>query len=131
MPALASGRGVALSIEKAFAIEAPPEVIWEALWADLSQGDASLYELDGSAWPHRLELKVNLSGVRCALVYTLTPMEQPGMTEVAADLTPLSKRYGLYFLLTFGHIKRNYEMLLVSGLANLKAHVEGGAAQDR
>ena len=114
-----------MSIEKAFAIEAPPEAIWDALWADLAQGDESLYNLEGSTWPTQLQLTVDMSGLPCLLTYTLTPMQQDGVTEVAASLEPLSKRYSLYFLLTFGHIKRNYEMLLVEGLANLKAHVEG------
>ena len=117
-----------MSIEKAFAIQANPETIWDALWADLGQGDESLYHLEGSSWPTKLELEVNLSGVRCLLAYTLSPMEQAGSTEVSASLVPLSKRYGLYFLVTFGHIKRNYEMVLVAGLANLKAHVEGAGA---
>jgi hypothetical protein len=117
-------RSVAVSIEKAFAIEAPPEAIWDALWADLAKGDESLYELEGSSWPARFQIKVDMSGVLCLLTYTLRPMEQDGVTEVAASLEPLSRRYSLYYLLTFGHIKRNYEMLLVEGLANLKGHVE-------
>ena len=54
-------------------------------------------------------------------------MPEAGFTEVSASLEPLSKRYSLYYLITFGHFKRNYEMLLVTGLANLKAHVEGTA----
>jgi hypothetical protein len=129
--AAAAGEGAwteSMSIEKAFAIEAPPEAIWDALWADLAEGDESRFRLEGSTWPARLELEVDLSGVMCNITYTLTRRE--GYTEVSADLTPLSKRYGLYYLLTFGHIKRNYEMLLVSGLANLKAHVEGRRATD-
>jgi hypothetical protein len=118
-----------LSIEKAFAIEGTPEAIWDALWADLAQGDESLYELEGSSWPTRFQLRVDMSGMPCLLTYTLRPMEPDGMTEVAAALEPLSKRYSLYYLVTFGHIKRNYEMLLVEGLANLKAHVEGTQSQ--
>ena len=111
-------------IEKAFAIQASPEVIWDALWAELGRGDESRFHLERSTWPSHLELQVDLSGVACNLRYTLTRREE-GYTEVAANLAPLSRRYGLYYLLTFGHIKRNYEMLLVTGLANLKAHVEG------
>ena len=117
-----------LAIEKAFAIEASPEAIWDALWADLAQGDESRYRVEGSTWPSKLQIEVNMSGVRCELTYKITPMEQEGHTEVAAILAPLSKRYGFYYLFTFGHIQRNYEMLLVSGLANLKAHVEGEGA---
>ncbi len=116
-----------MSIEKAFAIQAAPETIRDALWADLTEGDESLYQLEGSAWPSRLQIKVDMSGVLCLLTYTLTPMPEAGSTEVAASLEPLDKKYSLYYLVTFGHIKRNYEMLLVAGLANLKAHVEGTA----
>jgi hypothetical protein len=116
-----------LGIEKAFAIEATPEVIWDALWSDLTTGDDAEYELQGTTWPTRLQIQVDMSGVDCLLTYTLTPMQKSGVTEVSASLEPLSKRYSLYYLLTFGHIKRNYEMLLVTGLANLKSHVEGTA----
>jgi hypothetical protein len=114
-----------VTIEKAFAIKASPETIWDALWADLAQGDQSRFRLEGSSRPNRLELAVDLSGVPCSLTYTLTRREVEGDTEVAANLAPLGWRYGLYYVLSFGHIRRNYEMLLVSGLANLKSHVEG------
>jgi hypothetical protein len=112
-----------MSIEKAFAIEGTPEAIWDALWADLAEGDESAYNLEGSTWPRVLQLKVDMSGVLCLLTYTIE--QRDGFCEVAAALEPLSKRYSLYYLLTFGHIKRNYEMMLVEGLANLKAAVEG------
>jgi hypothetical protein len=116
-----------MSIEKAFAIEAPPEAIWDALWVDLGKGDESMYTVEGSHWPSRFQIRVKMGGMPTLLTYSLTPMEQqPASTEVAVALEPMSKRYSLYYLLTFGHIKRNYEMLLVEGLANLKAHVEAG-----
>lgn len=118
-----------MSIEKAFAIQASPETIWDALWTDLREGDEALYQLEGSTWPSRLQLKVDMAGMPCLLTYTLSPMQEAGFTEVAAALEPLSKRYSLYYLVTFGHIKRNYEMLLVNGLVNLKAHVEGAAPE--
>jgi hypothetical protein len=116
-----------VSIEKAFAVQAPPERIWDALWADLHDGEDAQYQLESSSWPNKLHLRVDMSGMPCLLTYTLTPMREEGFTEVAASLEPLSRRYSLYYLLTFGHIKRNYEMLLVSGLVNLKAHVENQA----
>ncbi len=115
-----------MAIEKAFAIAATPEVIWDALWSELTE-DGTSYELQRTTWPSRLQIEVDLSGVQCLLTYTLTPMPEAGFTEVSASLEPLSKRYSLYYLITFGHFKRNYEMLLVTGLANLKAHVEGTA----
>ncbi len=109
-------------IEKAFAIEAPPEAIWDALWQDLGEGDESLYQLEESSWPHSFTIRLHFGGMPCLLTYSIQPME--GHCEVSASLTPLSKRYGIYWALTFGHIKRNYEMLLVEGLANLKEAVE-------
>ena len=118
-----------MSIEKAFAIQASPEKIWDALWSDLHQGDESQYKLLASTWPSKIQLQVDMSGMPCLLTYTLTPMREEGFTEVAANLEPLSKRYGLYVVLTFGHIKRNYEMILVEGLVNLKEHVEGRGPQ--
>jgi hypothetical protein len=118
-----SAYDVKVSIEKAFAIKASPATIWEALWADLGEGEESAYQLEGSSWPSSIQIKVDMGGIDCLLTYRISAMD--GYTEVAAALEPLSKRYGLYYLLTFGHIKRNYEMLLVSGLANLKASVEG------
>ncbi len=117
-------------IEKAFAINAPPETIWDALWSELAEGDESRYSLESSSRPKRLQVKVDMSGMPCLLTYTLTARPDNGDTEVAAALEPQSKRYGLYYLLTFGHITRNYEMLLVAGLANLKTHVEGGPSPD-
>ena len=112
-----------MSIEKAFAIEATPEVIWEALWADLGQGDESLYTLVESNWPHSFSIRLDFAGLPSELTYKIEPKD--GYCEVAATVTPLSKRYGLYWAITFGHIKRNYEVLLVQGLVNLKAAIEG------
>jgi hypothetical protein len=112
-------------IEKAFAIEAAPEVIWDALWADLGEGDESLYTLTESNWPHGFTIRLDFGGMPAELAYRIEPKDE--YTEVSAMLTPLSKRYGIYWALTFGHIKRNYEVLLVNGLANLKEAVEGTA----
>lgn len=117
-----------MAIEKVFAINAAPETIWDALWADLGKGDPGSYAVQGSTWPSRLELDVELGGVRCRLLYRIE--KQGGYCEVSAAVTPLSRRYPLYYVLTFGHIKRNYQMLLVTGLANLKAAVEAPASTD-
>jgi hypothetical protein len=115
-----------VAITKVFAIHAPPEAIWEALWADLGRGDAGSYTLEGSTWPSRLGLLVTLGGVRCRLEYDIAQEEDH--TEVSATITPLGRRYALFHFLTFGHVRRNYEALLVAGLANLKAAVERGEA---
>jgi hypothetical protein len=112
-----------MSIEKVFAIEASPEVIWDALWGDLQQGEAGAYTLDSSSRPSRLDVEVKLGHIRCLLQYRIEGKD--GFSEVSATVVPISKRFGLYQVVTFGHVGRNYEMLLVTGLANLKASVEG------
>jgi hypothetical protein len=118
-----------VSIEKVFAIEASPAVIWEALWNELSLGEPGAFSLQGSSWPSVLTLRVDLGGMPCELIYRIEP--KTDYCEVSATLIPLSKRYGFYQVVTFGHLKRNYETLLVMGLANLKQAVEGGQAGDR
>jgi hypothetical protein len=112
-----------MAIEKAFAIEASPEAIWDALWSDLQTGETGAYTLDTSHRPNQLDLEVKLGHIRCLLQYRI--QRKDGYTEVAATIVPVSKRFGFYQVLTFGHVGRNYEMLLVTGLANLKASVEG------
>jgi hypothetical protein len=114
-----------VTIEKVFAIEAEPAAIWEALWSDLANGDESAYSVEHSTWPESLTLRVKLSGMPCELTYRIEPRD--GHCEVSADITPLSSRYGLYQVLTFGHLKRNYELVLAVGLSNLKAAVEGAS----
>jgi hypothetical protein len=112
-----------MAIEKPFAIDAEPDVIWDALWADLQGGDTGAYTLEGSSRPSRLDVGVKLGHVQCQLQYRIE--RKDGFSEVSATIVPESKRFGFYQVVTFGHIGRNYEMLLVTGLANLKASVEG------
>ena len=75
------------------------------------------------SWPHSFTIRLSFGGMQSELTYRIEPKTE--YTEVSAMLTPLSKRYGIFWALTFGHIKRNYEVLLVNGLANLKEAVEG------
>jgi hypothetical protein len=110
-------------IERAFAIHADPETIWAALWHDLSQGDSQAFDVESSAWPHTLSLRVNLSGMPARLIYTIAPQEDH--TEVAILAEALSWRYALYQVLTFGHYRRNLELLLTVALSNLKTALEG------
>lgn len=113
-----------MPIEKAFAIEAEPAAIWEALWSDLGAGDADRFSVERSSWPSLLEVRVELGGLPTLLVYRIEPKE--AYTEVSVTLEPLSFRYRLFQFFTFGHLRRNYEMLLVQGLVNLKKAVEEG-----
>jgi hypothetical protein len=112
-------------IEKAFAIDAKPEEVWAALWRDLSAGDKSLFAIEHSNWPSLLTIQVRLAGLPVRLTYRIESRE--GQSEVSAALEPLSARYWLYQGVTLGHFRRNYEVLLVQGLANLKQSLENDA----
>ena len=112
-----------MAIEKAFLIEAAPAVIWEALWSELAEGEASAFSVEQSNWPKLLSLKVDLSGMEALITYRING--EDNQSEVSATLEPLSPRYSLYQILTFGHFRTNWEMMLVEGLANLKEAVEG------
>jgi hypothetical protein len=114
---------VAAPIERAFAIEADPETIWAALWHDLSQGDDSAYDVESSTWPKSLSLRVNLGGMPSRLTYNIEP--RADHTEVALLAEALSWRYALYQVLTFGHYRRNLELMLTVALSNLKTAIEG------
>jgi hypothetical protein len=117
-----------MSIEKVFAIEGTAERVWEALWSDLATGSEGSYAVRSTHWPASLAVDVELAGLPCLLTYEI--QQRDGHCEVAATIEPRSARYGLYQLLTFGHLRRNFEMMLVVGLSNLKAAVEGAPAGD-
>jgi len=110
-------------IEHAFAINADPETIWAALWHDLSQGDAEVFDVESSTWPRTLSLRVDLGGMPSRLTYTIEP--QADHTEVALLAEALSWRYAMYQVLTFGHYRRNLELMLTVALSNLKTALEG------
>lgn len=112
-----------MTIEKAFAIAAEPQAIWEALWAELSHGDADRFSVEGSNWPNSLAVRVDLGGIPAEITYRLT--WRGDFTEVSATLEPLSARYALMQVLTLGRTRVGFEMLLAQGLLNLKNAVEG------
>jgi hypothetical protein len=115
-----------VAIEKAFAIEASAADIWDALWGELRFGQNESFSVEQSHRPRLLVLRLRLAGLPVELTYSIEPKD--GHCEVAARLEPLSARYALYQAITFGHLRRNYEILLVQGLANLKGSLEGAAA---
>ncbi|MGE0687068.1 MAG: hypothetical protein AB7P33_10005 [Dehalococcoidia bacterium] len=111
-------------IEKVFAIEAEPGVIWDALWSDLSGGEAGAFEVKEAHRPRDLVIEVVLSGVPALLGYHIAATDG-ATSEVTATLEPRGLRYAVSRILTFNHFNRNFEMLLVQGLSNLKSSVEG------
>jgi hypothetical protein len=110
-------------IEKVFAIDAEPGVVWDALWADLSSGDEAAFEVVEAHRPNDLAIEVRLSGVPAFLRYTIASAEMG--SEITALLVPRGLRYSVSRLITFNHFNRNFELMLVQGLANLKTSVEG------
>jgi hypothetical protein len=114
-----------MAIEKVFRIEASAPDIWRALWSELGEGGDSSSLAPEATWPERLSLRVTIAGVPCRLTYVIEPRDD--YCEVTASLDPLGSRYRLYQALTFGHFRRNCELILAQGLANLKVAVEGPA----
>jgi hypothetical protein len=110
-------------IEKVFAIEAEPPVIWDALWSDLSAGQEGAFEVIEAHRPADLIIEVTLGGVPARLSYHVEARD--GHSEVTSTLEPRGLRYAVSRLLTFNHFNRNFEMLLVQGLSNLKTAIEG------
>ncbi|MEX2247657.1 MAG: hypothetical protein WEC75_13350 [Dehalococcoidia bacterium] len=123
-----------MSIEKAFAIEAPPHEIFAAIERELAEAspdDGETFEVLRRDPGRSLELRVTISGMPCWLTYRLEPRE--GHTEVIADLTPYGWKHALFRIMTFGMRDQGFQLALVQGLANLKEAVEseraGGAQQ--
>lgn len=110
-------------IEKVFAIEAEPDVVWDALWADLSSGEEGAFKVVEAHRPRDLVIDIMLGGIPSRLAYRIEGRDRH--CEVAALLEPRGMRYRVSQLLTFNHVKRNFEMVLVQGLVNLKTAVEG------
>lgn len=114
-----------MSIEKVFAIKAAPSDIYAALLRDIGAASAyedTLFEVLERKRDERLRLKVNVGFVPCILTYVITAAD--GVTEVAARLDPYGWRWVLFQAGTLGLRRQNMEMVLVEGLANLKAEVE-------
>jgi hypothetical protein len=112
-----------MAIEKAFAIEAAPAAVWDALWADMAEGEASRFRVERSNRPELLVLEVDLGGMPARLTYRID--QRDGHCEVSAMLEPLSTRYFWLQILTFGKLRTQYELTLAQGLANLKEALEG------
>ncbi len=115
-----------MPIEKVFAINAPPSDIYAALQRDLassSEHEGDIYEVVRRERDHEIELRVTMGGVPCFLTYTLE--QKPEYTEVTASLIPHGWRWVMFNFATLGMRRNNFEMILVQGLANLKADVEG------
>ena len=113
-----------MALEKAFAIKASPAEIWSALTGELEVADDSDYTIERAVTNELLSLWVDLvGGGRAIITYRLIPHDDH--TEVVATMEPQGFRYAIFRILTMGRADINYEMVLVEGLANLKAAAEG------
>lgn len=118
-----------MALEKAFAIHASPEKIWEALTGELEVADEADYSIERAIPNELLALWVNLmGGVRAIITYRLIP--RADHTEVVATIEPQGLRYAIFRIITMGRADVNYEMVIVEGLANLKAAAEGTVRED-
>lgn len=112
-----------MPLEKAFAIDAPPDAVWRALTGELEVADRGAYEVERAVPNQSLSLWVQLQGgVRANIVYQLIPRD--GHTEVVATMVPQGFRYAIFRMITLGRYDSNFELLLVHGLSNLKQAVE-------
>jgi hypothetical protein len=117
---------VDMAIEKAFAIHASPADIYAALLRDLataSPHEGEVFDVIERERDRRLRLRVTIGGVNCYLEYTIE--EKQDHTEVIATLEPYGWRYVLFQVATLGLRRSSFELVLVQGLANLKAECEG------
>jgi hypothetical protein len=113
-----------VQLEKAFAIKASPDVIFQALKRDLAAGEPGRFQVERSVPNELLEVTVKLQGGVDALIeYRLIPRDDH--TEVVATMAPQGLRYKVFQIITFGRVDTNYELVLVQGLSNLKQEVEG------
>ena len=113
-----------MSIEKAFAINAEPPRIWDALTKEISLAEEDVYEVEESIINEYLALRVRFQdGIEAQISYRLVPRDDH--TEVVATMQPEGLRYAIFQMITLGRSNVNYEMGLVVGLANLKEAVEG------
>jgi hypothetical protein len=117
-----------VTLEKAFAIKAPPGEIWQALTGELEVGDRSRYHVERAITNRSLSLWVDLQGgIRAFLTYELIPRDDH--TEVVATIEPQGLRYRIFRAITLGRADTNYELMLAHGLSNLKQAVEGTAPE--
>lgn len=113
-------------IEKVFAINAEPPKVWDALVGEFNLADDSFYEVEKSIINEFLALRVTFQdGIVAQITYRL--IRKDDHTEVIATMHPEGLRYAIFRMITMGRSDINYEMVLVVGLSNLKAAVEGNA----
>ena len=110
--------------ERAFAIQAPPEVIWRILLEEVREGvESGRAAIVRQEAPRALVLDVRLGwGLRVRYDYALTRAMQH--TEVAAVVAPYGMRHSLANIVSLGRGGTPYMLAITQGLANLKEAAE-------
>ncbi|MEE9277126.1 MAG: hypothetical protein V3V06_01815 [Dehalococcoidia bacterium] len=119
--------------ERAFAINAPPDVIWRTLLDEVRAGvESGRAQVVHEEAPRGLVLDVRMGwglGVR----YDYRLSVQAAHTEVAVTVAPHGLRYALANIISFGRGSSPYMLAVTQGLANLKEVAEaqvGGRPSD-
>jgi len=117
-----------VGLEKAFAINAEPAVIWRELTRELAEAASGSHTVERSVEPRELAVRVELqSGIEALITYELIPRED--YVEVVARMEPRGFRYAVFRVITLGRYNTGYELALVQGLSNLKEAAEAAAGR--
>ena len=113
--------------ERAFAVQAPPPVIWRVLLDEVRSGvESGRAQIVRQEEPRRLVLDVFLSrGLGVRYVYEIS--EQRQHTEVSVQIAPFGLRHRFANILSFGRGDMPYLLAATQGLANLKLAAEEAA----
>ncbi len=115
--------------ERAFAIHAPPAVIWKTLMGEVEEGVRSgRAVIVHQEAPRRLVLEIRL-GWGLAARYTYELSLAGAHTEVAGRVDAHGVRNRVARVITLGRSSTPYMLALTQGLANLKAAAEETARE--
>ena len=118
-----------MGIEKAFAIQAEPAIIWRELTRELAQAPPGSHTIERSVEPQELVVRVELqSGIEALITYQLIPREDH--VEVVARMEPRGFRYAIFKAITLGRYDTGYALALAQGLSNLKEAAEAAARRE-
>jgi hypothetical protein len=119
-----------VALEKAFAIDAEPAVIWQELTRELAEAPPGSHTVERSLEARELAVRVELqSGIEALITYELIPRED--YVEVVARMEPRGFRYAVFMAITLGRYNVGYELALAEGLSNLKQAAEAAAAREQ
>ncbi|HJN93674.1 MAG TPA: hypothetical protein QGF05_13245 [Dehalococcoidia bacterium] len=117
--------------ERAFAIQASPEVIWGVLTEEIEAGvDAGRARVEHQERPRSIAFVVQL-GWGLSVRYQYRISTEVDHTEVAVEVTPFGFRHAIANIISFGRGSTPLMVAATQGLANLKDEAEREAARQR